>query len=480
MKKKFSSVIKFSIVGSTVFTLAAAGFANGTVTPPTVDVMLAPGESIVVDKQVTTPELPPVVDVCLLEDETGSFFDDISNLQGGTTASDIYDTIVAASPGANFAVAGFRDYPVSPYGAPNDWVYRLLSGMSPVKANWLAGIAALSAGGGFDIPEAQFDAIVAAAGPGAFADPTLGLQGDCGWRDPAAAPGVQRVLVVTTDAVFHGAGVGPHVNSHATTAAALNAQNIKVIGLKAPGAGGELDALAAATGGSVQPLSSDGSNIGSSILAGIAAVTTDVWWAAACDAGLNVTLNPVVHFNVPGGTTVPFTETIMVDNDSSLEGMTLSCVVTFIANHFPEEGAPIGRQVITVKVPDVSAPEAACVETVNPHGQNVPKAGQKSPGQNEDGFYELGAKDSLDPNPMIFLKDMESGMIFGPFVNGTKIKYTEANGATPSQKEMGSNNGQAGAVDWHITGQGDAEVYATDAAGNVSDVASCLVPAPPK
>ena len=65
---------------------------------------------------MTTPAIPPVVDICLLEDETGSFWDDISNLQGGTTASDIYDNIIAESPGAQFAVAGFRDYPVSPYG----------------------------------------------------------------------------------------------------------------------------------------------------------------------------------------------------------------------------------------------------------------------------------------------------------------------------------------------------------------------------
>ena len=57
--------------------------------------------------------------------------------------------------------------------------------MSASEASWVAGINGLSipslASGG-DLPEAQFDAIVAAAGPGTFTDPTVGEQPDCGWR----------------------------------------------------------------------------------------------------------------------------------------------------------------------------------------------------------------------------------------------------------------------------------------------------------
>ncbi len=64
---------------------------------------------------------------------------------------------------------------------------------------------------------------------------------------------MQRVLVVATDAPFHTAGVAgdPGYLDEATTVAALTAQGIKVIGLKAPGAGSELDNLVAAVGGSV-------------------------------------------------------------------------------------------------------------------------------------------------------------------------------------------------------------------------------------
>lgn len=454
----------------------ATGIAAAQIDPGTVEETIAPGDSIEIEKDVTTPEIPLVVDICLLEDETGSFVDDIVNLQ--TAAEPLFDTIVLTSPDAQFAVAGFRDYPVDPYGVPGDWVYRLLSPMDPTKAAWLAGVAALTAGGGNDTPESQYDAIVAAAGPGAFNDPTLGPQNNCGWRDPLLTPGVQRVLVVATDAPFH-APDGTHVNDQASTIAALNLQNIIVIGLKAPGSGTELDALAAATGGSVQALSSDGANIAQAILDGLAEVTTDVWWElGACDAELVVSLDPAVHFDVAGATTVSFTETIEVP-DGTAPGV-YTCSVNFIANEHPAEGASIGTQDITITVPDVVPPVAACVETVNPGGNNVPKApGKGGQGQNQDGFYELLATDNFDPSAalQVFLTDTGTGTVFGPFASGTKIKYTEANGADPSIQPMGGPNS---AIDWHIKGQGDAQVTAVDAAGNVSDPAACLVPPPPK
>ena len=343
MSKSLRVFIVLAVIASM---LSATGLAaaNGAVDPASVEAELHPGEFIEVAKTVTTPAIPPVVDICLLEDETGSFGDDISNLQGGTTASDLYDTIVATSPDAQFAVAGFRDYPWYPYGGGGDWVYRLLSSMSEVKQDWLDGIGLLSAYGGMDGPEAQYDAIVAAAGPGTFTDPTLGVQPNCGWRDE---DGVQRVLVVATDAPFHPPD-GTHVNNHDTTVAALVAQDIILIGLKAPGAGTELDDLAAATGGSVQPLTSDGANIAAAILAALAELETDVWWTASCDAGLNVGLSPTVHYDVPGETELGFTETIAVPNTTPPGDY--GCTVTFWANEYPAEGAMIGEEDIDITV----------------------------------------------------------------------------------------------------------------------------------
>ena len=448
--------------------------AAADVTPAEVTGDLAPGESMTITKTVTTPDIPPVVDILLLEDETGSFGDDIANLQGGTTASDIYDTVVAESPGAQFAVAGFRDYE-PPYGSPGDWVYRLLSPMSGIKADWLNGIAVLTAGGGGDGPEAQYDAIVAATT----------AAGGVGWRDPAATPGVQRVMVVTTDAPFHLPGEGkPHVNNQASTIAALDAQNIIVIGLKAPGSGGELDALAAATGGSVQALSSDGKNIGEAILGGLKELTTDVWWeVTSCDPGLNVTLDPVVYYDVPGGSTLTFEEKISLDDDAP-QCNTLTAVVTFYANSYEEgEGAVVGTQKISIKVNDVEAPVISCEEAVNPHGDNIPGENRsdnaKSKAKNPDGFYQIFAEDNCDPEPEIYVGTADEPKLFGPFESGVVIKFTEAPGADPSCKKIGSSNGQAGAVAWHITLPCDPVVTAVDVSGNTATCDGCLVPPPP-
>lgn len=457
-----------------LLTLALALPAVAQVEPPWVIDELAPGESMTLIKEVTTPPIPPVVDICLLEDETGSFGDDIANLQGGTTASDIYDTIVATSPNAQFAVAGFRDYPEDPYGSPGDWVFRVLSNMSEVKANWLAGIAALTAGGGGDTPEAQYDAIVAA---------TTSVN----WRDPAVTPGVQRVLVVTTDAPFHLPGAGkPHVNTQASTITALQAQNIIIIGLKAPGAGGELDALAAATGGSTQPLSSNGEDIAQAILDGLAELTTDVWWEVVeCDLGLTVTLEPPVHFGIPGDTTVLFEETITLDEDAP-QCHWLYALVLFYANSYPAEGEVIGEQEIYIHVADITPPEVGYREWVNPHGSKVPPAGwttepgtNPNSGMNPDGFYQLGVWDNCDEDPEIFVSDLSVSVVFGPFPHETVVKITEDADAAPACKKMGSAKGRAGAVNYHIILPTDAVIWGVDDYGNMSTVL-CLVPPPPK
>ena len=125
------------------------------------------------------------------------------------------------------------------------------------------------------------------------------------------------------------------------------------------------------------------------------------------------------------------------------------------------------------------AHRATCRETTNPHGQNIPPAGfTTSPGtnphsgQNDDGFYVLGTNTGRD---RIFVLDAGSGTIFGPFAPGTEIKYTQAPGATPGQKKIGSTNGQAGAVLWHITGTGDAFAFSGDGVR-----VPCRVPPPPK
>jgi len=120
---------------------------------------------------------------------------------------------------------------------------------------------------------------------------------------------------------------------------------------------------------------------------------------------------------------------------------------------------------------------AFCKETVNPHGQTTPPAGSTTlPGTeggiNEDGFYKVGT----DQGTKVRLKDTD-GNVFGVFNSGIKVKYTEAEGATPSVKKMGSFDGaQASGIDFHITGTGDLVVVPVDGGTK----AICPVPPPPK
>ena len=68
------------------------------------------------------------------------------------------------------------------------------------------------------------------------------------------------------------------------------------------------------------------------ILDGLAELTTDVWWeVTSSDPGLNVTLSPGVHLDVPGGTTVNFSEMITL-GENAPQCQTLEATVTFYAN----------------------------------------------------------------------------------------------------------------------------------------------------
>ena len=127
---------------------------------------------------------------------------------------------------------------------------------------------------------------------------------------------------------------------------------------------------------------------------------------------------------------------------------------------------PLAAMVTLAFAGTADAHRAACKETTNPHGQNVPPAGYTtSPGtnprsgQNPDGFYVLGTDTGRDK---VWVLDDGSGTVFGPFAPGTKIKYTQRPGGKPEQKKIGSTNGQAGAVQWHIFGTGDAWAFSRD------------------
>jgi hypothetical protein len=442
---------------------------GGSVHPDMVDEILAPGGSHDVAKKVRTPSIPADPEICFLADTTGSMGPAIANVQAN--AVNIMNTVLASQPSAEFCAAQYRDIGDTPLFSVDQALTTNTGSVATAINGW-------SAGGGGDTPEGQVNALFQLANSAA------------GYNGP------NRILVWFGDASGHDPS-----NGHSLATAITDLQNAGITVIAVPvvsgfgdglDATGQATAVANATGGQVLPGATP-AQLSDAIIAGLEGLTTDVWWEidpASCDAGLSVILNPAAHFNVPGGTTVNFAETITVDPDAP-EGTSLHCEVTFIANSYPDGGAEIGRERIWITVPDVTPPVAQCEETVNPDGKNVPKAPAKGgQGQNQDGFYMVHGRDAVDPNVSISVVDMGADNVLGTgddtsfaVADGDRIKYTEANGATPSMAPMGGNNGNgsgsAEAVDWKIKGQGDAAVVATDVAGNSSS-AVCLVPNPPK
>ncbi len=93
--------------------------------------------------------------------------------------------------------------------------------------------------------------------------------------------------------------------------------------------------------------------------------------------------------------------------------------------------------------PEDQPPEAECIETTNPHGKNVPPAGSTTlpgpkGGQNEDGFYLLGATDDVDPDPQIFVVDTGTGPSSGPSPTATRSSTPRRRGESRTRRRSGA------------------------------------------
>lgn len=461
-----------------------AATALAQVTPSMVDEDLSPGASLTVPKSVETPPLPPSLDLCLLVDMSGSYTNDLPNIRD--LDDGIFDTVRAGVPNSWFCLASFVDYPFARWGIPEyDYAYQLDQDLTTDKATWTGAIDNLSVMFGDDTPESQYEALYQmATGAGRDVTPTGPSAGDvpAGQAPSWRGTGTTRVIAITTDAPFHEYGDTALVPDDcdpslrpcewpgptATEAVdALTAADVRVIAIKAPGASTQMDNLANATGGAVVSTSSTSAEIGEAIVAGLGNLPITVTPVPVGCEPLDFLFSPGFD-TVTSGETVAFSEAISVPADAP-QGTTVHCTVEFRS----ADDAVLGEQIVWIDILDVTAPQAACLEGPNPAGK-VPRAGQKSPGQNEDGFYRLFASDNVDADPQLYLVDNGSGTLFGPYASNTNIKYTQAPGAQPGAKPG------PGMVDWQIKGTGDFMVYAVDASGNMSPMAACLVPPPPK
>jgi len=225
----------------------------------------------------TPPELRINIplDIVLVQDETGSMSDDIGALK--TLAPQIWNSIAAAADVEfRFGVVGFRDYAQHGWGSSSDWVYQLHSDLTNNRATYLSGVQSLSASGGGDTPEAQYAALNYLLTPASSCIDSNG-DGDCtdsydtpADRQPYFRSGAQRIILLATDASAH----APENTSgypgpgQEQVLAKLATTNAIVIGLVPGGAGrvAFVDALAAATGGSVQNTGSTGADVARAII----------------------------------------------------------------------------------------------------------------------------------------------------------------------------------------------------------------------
>ena len=147
------------------------------------------------------------VDVLFLLDLSGSFSDDLPVLKANFQSL-LNDLVATTSPGSQFGVASFVDFPFSPYGTPpNDYTYKVDLALTTNTANVTSTINGLTTYDGFDLPQNQYEAIYQAiTGEG------VDLNGDglftgVGEVAPSSIghfnPGVPLFILLFTDATFH-------------------------------------------------------------------------------------------------------------------------------------------------------------------------------------------------------------------------------------------------------------------------------------
>ena len=489
---------------------SAAAVASPGVTPAHYANALDPGASVTITKTVETPPIPPKPDIVFMADTTGSMGGSIANVR--TNAASILSQIQSAQPTAQFAVAEYKD---ESDGAA---VYRVDQDLTATAGDVVTGINAWSASGGGDTPEAWIGAL---------------------GRIPSTVsfrPDGTRVLVMFGDAPSHDPSLGFTLGS---ATSGLQAAGIRVIAINVGDLdnSGQASYVTSQTGGTLA--AADPSEVADTILSELQNLPAVVTHDTTCDPGVGLSFDQAAK-TVTSGESTTFDETIALTGDAP-QGQHVTCTTNFLVNG--ELPGPEFVQTVAIHVNDVTPPvvtvESKTVEATGPTGANVsydatavdnvdgpltptcappsgslfalgdtpvscsatdaagntgtgsgtitvvdttpptagcpegPNPGGTVPGShNPDGFFLLTATDIVDGAPRVFLRDTDSGTVWGPFSSGQKIKYTE-NGAKPSIKTMPGDI-------LKITGNGDAEVYATDFSGNTSAPVACLVPAPPK
>ena len=155
-----------------------------------VSVTLKPGSSVTVSVDVEVTELPPKFDVFMVQDLSGSFYNDLPNVKA--LFPSLVESLSVTSDVA-FGIGSFVDKTVAPFGSATygDYVYKTDKAIDTDTDAVQEALDGLRTYWGWDWPESQLEALVQVA-----------LRGEeIGFRD-----GAQKFVVLSTDAPPHVAG----------------------------------------------------------------------------------------------------------------------------------------------------------------------------------------------------------------------------------------------------------------------------------
>lgn len=288
-----------------LFSLSASA---ASITPSTVQRDIKVGESVTINKTITLDAVARnKADIFFLADNTGSMGDVIGAVR--SNASSILSALQGSVSDAAFGVGRYLGDPFEGVGATT--AYQLQQAISSNAALSVTAINAWTAGGGGDLPEANFFALHQVATQGVATPGTNVSTGSVtGWRTGAA-----RVVIWFGDAPSHTETI-----DQANTIAALTANGVIVAGLNSLAAGSGLDengqasAVASATGGLLRN-NNDPAGVAAAILAAVSSVTSSidlVFATSAAFPGLEVSFactDPLGCSGVPGGATRQFAVT---------------------------------------------------------------------------------------------------------------------------------------------------------------------------
>ena len=432
--KTIRTMMAAALSAAAIVASGGTAFAEGVT--PNVNQAADPGELIHLTKTVATPPIPPKPDIVLLVDKTGSMGGELANVKANF--SSIVSQVQAVQPDAQFAVAAYCDFGEA---APAFELFTDLTGDATALTTAINDVDLCDGG---DAPEAQLNALW-----------ELGGGGDA----VSFRPDSSRIIVWYGDNPGHDPS-GGHTEVAATQS--LLEVEAKVLAIST-GAADNLDGTGQATritdaaGGDLLSGVAAG-DVSDAILAGLQNLDVTVAGAPTCDPGLSIGLSPAVQ-TVQSGTEAVFDETIAVAPDAT-QGATLQCTVAFTLNG--ADSGPAFTQTVSIDVNDVTPPSVSCPPGPNP-------AGTEPSAENQDGFFRMLASDNVDASVPIYIKDLGAGTVFGPYPSGTTFKLTQAPGARVKVRAF------SGDVAWKFTFNGDAQLIATDAAGNTA-TATCLVP----